>query len=378
MDQAKKVCRRCVMDTTDPEIRFDKRGYCSHCNHIEEIMKLEPYCLDCEEKLRRLSALVEDIKKRGEHTAYNCVIGLSGGVDSSFVAYKVVKELGLRPLAVHLDNGWDSELAVRNIENICRKLEIDLYTHVINWEEFRDLQLSFLKASTPDSEIPSDHAITALLYAAAKKEHLRYILAGTNLVSESILPRSWSQGHPDWTYIKAVHKKYGHHPLKTFPHRSYFQHIFNKIMNRIHWVDILDYFDYHRENAKVLITRELNWKDYGRKHGESVYTRFFQEFILPIKFGFDKRKAHYSSLIMAGQLIRDQAVDLLKQPLYPSPAEAEKDIAYIITKFGITRHEFDDIMMLPPRSYWDYPNFQRKWLFKLARKFYYLIKGQRL
>jgi N-acetyl sugar amidotransferase len=372
-----QICVRCVMDTTDPEIQFDSTGLCNHCRIVEKRLKNEPYCLSPGDKDKRLKKIIEKIKKDGQGKRYNCIIGLSGGVDSSYVAYEV-KRLGLKPLAVHLDNGWDSELAVKNIENICTKLNIDLYTYVIDWEEFKDLQLSFLKASTPDSEIPSDHAITSILYKLAKKEKLQYIIGGTNYSSESIMPRAWSQGHPDWTYIKKLQKRFGTVSLKTFPHRSYFKYIFTRIFKTLKWIEFLDYIDYDREKAKLIIKKELDWRDYGRKHGESIYTRFFQEYILPVKFGFDKRKGHYSSLIMFGQMTREAALDQLRKPLYESQSAIEEDKNYVATKFGITRKEFDAIMSLPPKSYLDYPNFQRTWYYKLIRKFYYFLSGKKI
>jgi N-acetyl sugar amidotransferase len=371
-----KICTRCVMDETDPEIQFSAEGVCNHCTLVREKLTREPFCLSPQEKTDRLAAIVARVKRSGKNKKYDCIIGLSGGVDSSYVALKV-KEMGLRPLAVHLDNGWDSELAVKNIENICSKLNIDLFTYVIDWEEFKDLQLSFLKASTPDSEIPSDHAIVSILYKMASQYRVRHIIGGTNTASESIMPRAWSQGHPDWTYIKNLQRRFGTVRLKSFPHRSYVSYILNRLFGFIRWIDFLDNLEYHREEAKAAITERLGWRDYGRKHGESTYTRFFQEYILPRKFGFDKRKAHYSSLIMAGQMTRPEALARLQEPLYDDNRKIEEDINYVSTKFGLSRAEFDAIMNLPAKSYWDYPNFQRTLFYRAFRALYYSITGSR-
>jgi N-acetyl sugar amidotransferase len=343
------------MDTTDPEIVFDNQGVCNHCKFAGNLLRSKPFVLPPDKKKTALDSLVKQIKNDGKGKRYNCIIGLSGGVDSSYVAY-VVKELGLAPLAVHLDNGWDTELSVQNIENICKKLDIDLFTYVIDWEEFKDIQLSFLKASTPDSEIPSDHAIVSILYKMALKEGVKYIIGGTNITSESILPKAWSQGHADWKYIKNIQKRFGSKPIISFPHRSFCAILYYRWIRRIKWIELLNYLDYDKEKAKTVIAKELGWRNYGHKHAESNYTRFFQEFILPTKFGFDKRKAHLSSLICAGQLKRADALEQLKEPLYESAHALEQDIAYVINKFGLTREAFNAIMTAPPRSYFDYPN----------------------
>jgi N-acetyl sugar amidotransferase len=278
MDQKYQICKRCIMDTSDPEIVFDDVGVCNHCKDAHTLLNTEPFCLAVQEKNKLLDALAARIRHDGAGKRYDCMIGLSGGVDSSYVAYKV-KELGLRPLAVHLDNGWNSELSVNNIENICKRLDIDLFTHVINWEEFKDLQLSFLKASTPDSEIPSDHAIVSILYQMADRENVKYILGGTNLTSESVLPRAWSQGHNDWKYIKSLHEQFGSVPLKTFPHRSRLKQYYYRFVKGIDWVHILNYFDYDKEKAKKELMDKIGFRDYGGKHHESNYTKIYQTYI---------------------------------------------------------------------------------------------------
>lgn len=350
------MCTRCVMDTTDPDISFDENRICIHCKKYDEALKKTVFT--GEVGTRKLSAIVQAIKSDGRGKEYDSILGVSGGVDSTFAAYKA-KEIGLRPLAVHLDNGWDSELAVQNIEITLKKLGIDLYTHVIDWEEFKDLQLSFLKASTPDSEIPSDHAIVSLMDQMADKIGVKYVIAGMNTRTESHLPKVWSQGHWDWGYIKSVHKLYGKNALRTFPHTN----IWNLYRCRFahQWVRILDYVDYVKRDALKILTNELGWRYYGTKHYESIYTRFYQGYILPKKFGFDKRKTHFSSLICSGEMTRDEALKELKKEIYPVELQ-EEDRAYVIKKLCLTEEEFEKIMQLPRKAYWDYPSYGR--LFK--------------
>ena len=354
IDREYKICERCVMDTSDPDITFDEVGICNHCHNYDKQIRALPTGKVAEEKLAELIAKIKDAGKTKE---YDCIIGLSGGVDSTYVAYLVKEQLGLRPLAVHLDNGWNSELSVVNMENIVKKLNIDLYTHVIDWEEFKDIQLSFLKASTPDSEVPSDHAIFSVLRQISKKYDIKYVINGINIKTESHHALSWSQGHSDFGYIKGIQKRFGTKKIKTFPHGNFFT-IFEDIFSK-NWVNILNFIDYDKNLAKEIITDKLSWRDYGGKHYESIYTKFFQGYILPNKFGFDKRKMHLSSLICAGLITRNDALKELQQPPYPED-EQESDKEYLIKKFKITRDEFEHIMNLPKKSYYDYPSYYGK------------------
>lgn len=354
------ICRRCVMDDTDPDIVFYDDGTCSNCRRADMIMEN----LKVKRRAFDLQGYIEKIIRDGMKKKYDCIVGISGGVDSCYVMY-LAKKMGLRPLAVHFDNGWNSELAVQNIRSLLEKLDIDLYTYVVNWQEFRDLQLAFLKASTPDSEIPTDHMIFALLALIADKYHVRYIIQGKNMSSESILPAHWSYGHDDWKYIKNVHKKYGTRPLKSFVYKSRMMNYYFR--NRLEWFSILDYIDYDKEKAKEFLIQNFNWRDYGGKHYESFYTKFYQSYILPQKFGFDKRKAHYSSLIVSGQLSRTEALKMLEEPLY-DVAQLDRDIEYFCEKMQINKDEFNRIMNEKPKSYWDYPNYENDWFGKLLHK----------
>lgn len=349
---SEQVCTRCIMDTTDPDIAFDHDGSCNHCHRFDELARTR---LSTGEAARqRLESLVEHIKAAGRNRTYDCIIGVSGGVDSTYVAY-LVKKLGLRPLAVHLDNGWDSELAVKNIERTLKALDIDLYTHVIDWEEFRDLQLAYLRASTPDAEVPTDHAIIAILYQVAAEQGLHHILLGTNVVTESILPLKWGYGYFDWKYIRNVWKRFGTRRLATYPHFGLLKLAYYALVKRIRIVPILDYVDYDKQAAMQTIEDELGWVYYGGKHYESIYTRFFQSYILPRKFNIDKRKAHYSNLVCAGQWTRQQAVEAMARE-DNAAAMVEEDKAYTIKKLGISPVEFEQIMRMPTKTFLDYPN----------------------
>ncbi len=363
-----KICKRCIMDTSDPEIVFDENGFCNHCTKAIGLLNTPPVSLNNEEKEKSLRVLVDKIKAKGKNKKYDCIIGVSGGVDSTYAAY-FVKKNGLNPLAVHLDNGWDSKIAVSNIEKTLKKLNIDLYTHVIDWEEFKDLQLSFLKASTPDSEVPSDHAITALLYKIAAKHKVKYILAGTNITSESILPKAWSQGHSDWKYIKMIQKKFGSARLKTFPHFGILRLFYYIAICKIKYISILNYTDYAKEDAKIILVNDLGWEDYGGKHHESIYTHFYQSYILPKKFGFDKRRAHLSSLIMADQIKRDEALlEMNKPAISDEMAQSEKE--YVINKFNLSNEAFNSIMNAPVKTFHDYPSYFNSFYYKIFFKLY--------
>lgn len=363
------------MDTSDPYIKFNKNGICNHCEEVEEKRKKYPHYLKPKEKKIELNKLISDMKKKGKRKKYDCIIGLSGGVDSTFLAYHI-KKMGLKPLAVHLDNSWNSELAVHNIEKICKKTGIDLYTYIIDWEEFRDIQLSFLKASTPDSEIPTDHAIMAILYKVAVKNRVKYILSGANFNTESILPFAWSHGHRDWKYIKNIQKKFGKIPFKTFPKCSYIKLFYYMFIKKIKVIDMLDFLDYKKENAIKILTEKLDWQQYKGKHQESIYTKFFQSYILPEKFGFDKRRAHLSSLICSGEITKEEALKEIKKELYPS-YELEEDRDYVIKKLGIASNEFREIMNLPPKEFCDYPSYENSWYYKIARKTYRIFNKRK-
>ncbi len=347
-----QVCTRCIMDTTDPEIQFDADGVCNHCHtYDQEYAKLGPM----EERPQRLEKLAAQIRKEGKGKEYDCLLGLSGGVDSTYVAWHA-NRLGLRTLAAHFDSGWDSEVAVRNIEKVVKKLKMDFYTSVVDWDEMRDLQLAFFRASVANCDIPQDHAYVAALHKLAVKKGLRYILSGHNLATEGVLPSAWGHNSRDLRHINAIQKRFGTMKLRKYPKLSLpYDVIYCRLIKRITKVDVLNYFPYVKAEAMTLIEREFDWKYYGGKHYESVFTRFFQTYYLPVKFGYDKRRAHLSSLVVSGQMTRAEALEKMKENLY-SPESLREDKLYIARKLGISVEEFDNIMKLPLKTFRDYPS----------------------
>lgn len=344
----KEVCKRCVMDSTVSDIIFDLNGYCNYCTAAETRLNTETYSRDS----RNLIKLVEKIKKSGKNNEYDCVIGISGGVDSSYVAY-LVKDLGLRPLAVHLDNGWNTDLSISNINSLLDKLDIDLSTYVINWEEFKDLQVAFLKSSIANAEIPTDHAIGALLFNSAIKYNIKYILHGGNIATESIMPSKWMESAFDLKLLKNIHKQFGKRKLLTFPTMGLLRMAFYTLIRRIKYIGILNYIEYEKEEAINLLENQFQWKKYEAKHFESVFTRWFQGYFLPVKFNMDKRKAHFSSLIMANQLSRLEALDMLKEPPLDENM-AQEDTKYILKKLEISEKVMDQILSEAPKNDLDY------------------------
>lgn len=352
MSEIKISCKQCVMDSVgNPEIFLDENGICNYCHEYRSKEKIR--LLSSPEREIALERIINKIKASGKGKKYDCLIGVSGGVDSTFTA-SYVKKLGLNPLAVHFDNGWNSELAVHNIQKVLEKLDVDLYTYVVDWDEFKDLQLSFLKASTPDGEIPTDHAIMATLFKIAGKYGIKYIVSGNNFKTEGVMPRLWAYGHIDWKYIKSVHKKFGTKKLKSFPHFNLKKFLWFTLFRGIKMISILNYMDYNKDEAMKVLTDDLDWQYYGGKHYESNYTKFYQGIILPQKFKIDKRKIHLSALILSGQMNREQSLQELKKPVYP-PAQVEEDTEYVLKKFDLTEQSFKEIMSATPKTFLDYP-----------------------
>lgn len=337
------ICKKCVMDTTDPQITFDTNGICNHCKKYDELNV----------SAGNFNDIIKLIKKDRKGKEYDCLIGLSGGVDSSFVAYNAVKA-GLTPLTFHLDNNWNTKIGNQNVKNIVNKLNLDMETVSLDWDEFKDIQMSFLKASVPDLEIPTDHALRATLHKIADKHKLKYILMGCNTRTESHVPPSWSQGYLDWKYIKSIHDIYGTIPIKTFPHLDLFSVNYYLVKHRM--INLLNYLDYNKQKAMDVMKKEIGWSYYGGKHYESVYTRFYQGYILPNKFGFDKRKSHFSSLVCAGEMTRDQALEELKKPTYPLDVQKE-DKKFFIEQFNINEQIFEELMNLPNKKFDDFSSY---------------------
>jgi N-acetyl sugar amidotransferase len=344
------------MDTSDPDITFDRDGVCNHCRRADRLLPTVRWTPA--ESERALAQVADRIRKAGAGHEYDSIIGLSGGVDSSYTAY-LAHRLGLRPLAVHFDNGWDSELAVENIQRIVDGSSFDLYTYVINWQEFRDLQRSFLRASVVDIELLTDHAILAATIGLARQHGVRYLLSGDNTATEHGLPPAWVWHKFDWTNIRAIHSAFGTVPLRTYPHLSTTRWRAMQLLGRgVEIVRVLDLVSYRRDEAAATLAREFGWREYGGKHHESVFTKFYQGAILPTKFGIDKRRVHLSDRIRNGELTRDEAVAIVASPLYePDELRAEGD--YVRKKLGFDEAEWAAIMAAPPRSHREFASDRR-------------------
>jgi len=351
MIEEQKICSKCILDSTVPNIRFDEGGVCNYCKIHEMLEKQYPLN---EIGQRKFKQLIEKIRIDGKGKEYDCVVGVSGGLDSSYTLY-LTKKLGLRPLAIHLDNNWDSEIAINNIKKLCKKLNVDLRIIKVDWEEFKDLQLAFLKASTPDVEIPTDIAIQATLYKVAAEEGIRYVIDGHSFRTEGVAPLMWM--YADGRYIKSVYKRFGKNKkLQNYPNLTISKLLYYVFVKKIRYISLLEYIDYRKEEARKILKEEIGWEDYGGKHYESVYTRFVQSYLLPKKFNIDKRKAYFSALIRSGQMTRDEALEKIKEPPI-SKEQAEKDKKYVLEKLGLTEEEFEEIMRLLPKTFLDYPTY---------------------
>lgn len=333
------------MDVSARNISFDSGGVCTYCHAFDAKAPVVEANKGRSEQL--LEELSKKIIKAGKRREYDCVVGISGGVDSSYVAL-MAKKLGLRPLAVHFDNGWNSEIAISNIRNIIDKLEFDFSTYVIDWPEFRDLQRAFLKAGVVDIEMLTDHAINAAMYSIAKDNDIKFILSGGNFATEHGMPQGWGWKKSDATNIKSIHRRYGNIPLKSFPFQGTWTQLFmNHFGHKFEKVRILDMIRYRKLETMDILKKELGWRDYGGKHYESQFTKFYQAYILPTKFGIDKRRVHLSALIRNKEITRIEALKELEKPLYAS-TELTNDKEYICKKLGFTISEFDHIMTTPP------------------------------
>lgn len=354
MNTKYQLCTRCVMDSSDPAISFNTQGLCNHCREFDEVTSKGWF--PNEEGARRLAVMVDQIKAAGKGKPYDCILGLSGGVDSSYLALKV-HERGLRPLVVHVDAGWNSELAVANIEKIVKFCDFDLHTHVVDWEEMRDLQLAFLRSGIANQDVPQDHIFFASIYHYATKHGIKYVLSGGNLATEGIYPKAWTGSAMDAINLHAIHRKFGQRRLKDYRTVSFFDYyVWYPFVKQLRTVRPLNYMPYDKQMAVTELERKIGWRAYGRKHGESIFTKFFQNYYLPTRFGYDKRHPHFSSLIVSGQMSRDEAMEKLTEPLY-SLKELEIDIAYLCKKLGIGRNEFEELIMAPQHSFLEYPNW---------------------
>lgn len=360
-----QICTKCVMDTSDPNIYFDNTGICDHCHDFENSVK--PSWHTDKMGNYELRKIINKIKDSGKNKDFDCLLGISGGVDSSYMLHIAVKEFGLRPLVFHVDGGWNSELSVHNINVLINKLGLDLYTEVINWEEMKDFQLAFFKSGVPHIDIPQDHAFIATLYKFADKHNIKYILNGGNFSTECVqYPMKYYYYGTDMRQINDIRKKFCTSSMESYPFSSIFRHkIYLKYFKGVNVVKPLNYIPYTKEIAIKFLLEEYRWKPYPQKHFESRFTKFFEGYWLPERFGFDPRRVQYSSLILTGQMTRSEALEKLSKPAY-DPATINEEFNYIATKLGITKEELLNYFNMPKKYYWDYKNQQN--IFRLGAR----------
>jgi N-acetyl sugar amidotransferase len=350
------------MDTTIKEITFNSSGECNFCTNF---LKQDDSIFQLDENQKEVSIknLIRQIKKDGHKKKYDCIIGVSGGVDSSFVLHKAV-ELGLRPLAVHMDNGWNSELAQNNIANLVKGLQVDLFTYVIDWEEYKELMQAFFNSDVIDIELLYDNAMMAVNYQLAMKYRIKYILSGVNSSTEGVeMPKNWNWFKYDKMNIVSIVKTFSDIRIKTFPMIGTFDFIRYKLINKITWFSFLDYFDYKKDLALEILIEKYSYKPYPYKHYENIFTRLYQGYILPKKFGVDKRKLHLSTLILTNQIKRDLALTILSTDPYPSKLDLESDISYFLKKMGWSLNDFNEYISRSPVSHYNYLSEKKLWNF---------------
>lgn len=350
-----QICSKTIIDTSDPSVTFDKDSISDH--YFDFINHVKPNWQTDEKGQKQLSKLVDKIKSKGKSNEYDCILGLSGGLDSSYMLHIAVKEFGLRPLVFHVDGGWNSEIAVHNINVMIEKLGLDLYTEVINWEEMKDFQLAFFKSGVPHLDIPQDHAFIATLYHFANKYNIKYILNGGNLSTECVqYPMEWFYYGTDMIHIRDIINKFGTIPMKTYPFSSIFFHkIYLRYIKGVKVIKPLNFMPFIKKDAINLLETEYGWKSYSQKHFESRFTKFYESYWLPERFNFDTRRVQFSSLILTDQMTRDEALVKIKQPAY-NPDTIKDEFKYIANKLGITEQELEYYFNMPKHFYWDYAN----------------------
>ena len=359
MSSKYKICSNCIMDTSDPRISFDSEGICDYCNNFNTSIK--PSWDTGQKGKLELSKLAEKVKKEGSGKDFDCIIGLSGGLDSSYAAYVAVEKMGLKPLLFHVDAGWNTDQAVGNIEKLVDGLNLDLYTEVINWQEMKDLQLSFLKSGIPDQDFPQDTAFFSALYKFARKNKIKYVITGANYSTECCRePEEWG-AYPgiDKTLFNDIHKKFGKRKLTSFPVVDIF--VYKIIYQRLLGMKVikpLNLVPYIKKDAEKELNDLFGWQSFKHKHHESRFTRFYEDYWLPRKFGFHKRRAHFSSLIMTDQMTRDEALERISQPEMDEHFLAQ-EFEYVANKLDLTVSELQNIFEKENKTFHDYKNKRR-------------------
>lgn len=369
-----QVCANCVMDTSDPDIVFDATGVCDHCRTF--YAKVLPNWHTGERGRRELMQVVDQIKQEGQGKDFDCIIGMSGGIDSSYLTYLAKEQFGLRPLVFHVDAGWNSQEAVNNIERLVDGLGLDLYTTVIDWEEMRDLQLAFFKSGVSHIDTPQDHAFFATMYQFAEKHRIRFILTGANYSTECIRnPVEWMYYQSDSVQVRDIHQKHGTRPLKTFPLTHILKHkLWLPYVRRINVIRPLNFVPYIKADAMRLLMEKFDWQPYPQKHFESRFTKFYEGYWLPARFGYDVRRVQFSSLIVTNQMTRDEALSRLLQPPFDE-ATVQREKEYVANKLRITVDELNSYLSAPKRTYRDYRS--QKDLYRLGARVMSLIGAER-
>lgn len=360
-----RICTRCVMDTSDPGIVFDDDGVCDHCNGF--IHEVVPNWKQGPEGRAELAKIVEEIKASGKGKQFDCILGLSGGLDSSYMLHLIVTEFGLRPLVFHVDGGWNTDIAVNNIQMLVEKLGLDLYTEVINWQDMRDFQLAFFKSGVPHIDIPQDHAFIAVLYHFAEKHGIKYIMNGGNLSTECVRnPLEWLYHGTDMAQINDIRRQFCTRPLKDYPFSSILYHkVWLRYFKGVKVIKPLNLLPYTKEMAIETLSRLYGWRAYPQKHFESRFTKFFEGYWLPTRFGYDTRRVQYSSLIQTGQMTREEAIERLGRPAY-DPATIDEEFEFIATKLGVSVEELRRYHEMPRKTWRDYRN--QAWIFDIGSR----------
>lgn len=365
-----QICANCIMDTSDTSLTFDERGWCEYCCNFERNIK--PNWHPGEEGIREVTPLIEKIKAEGRGRDHDCLIGISGGLDSSYVTYVAKEKFGLRPLMFHCDTGWNSDLGVSNIQKIIEGLNLDLVTEVVDWQEMKDLQRAFFKAQVPFVDTPQDLALFSALYNFAAKNGFKYVITGGNNSTECVREcLDWTYFSTDMRQVRDIHARFGSRPLKTFPTCDIFKYrIYYRWLKGIQVTKLLDYVSFTKESAIAELREKFGWQPYPQKHYESRFTRFYESYWTPTKFGYDKRRAYLSSLILTDQMTRDEALERISKPELNDDTMMQ-DFEYVATKLDWTADEFRSIYQGANKSFRDYKN--KYFLITLGARLYNLM-----